>query len=803
MKLHQLPLLGLLPGALAFPKFNPTQHLWYKTPTPAGQWENGSLPIGNGRLAATIYGSLDDVVTINENTIWSGPLQDRTPENALAALPVARELLLDGNITEAGEFIQREMNHPVDSMRAYSYFGNLEVGFGHGEDGVEVEGYRRWLDTRVGDSGIEYTIAGVKYTREYIASYPAEVLAARFTASKKGALSLNATFSRASDITSLRASASKDTGLIELSGSSGQSTDENPILFTGQARFRAKGAKFAASDDGILSITGATTIEVFFDAETNYRYPGRGAIDGEIDRKLSNALKKGFEKVKSEALKDSSGLLSRASINLGKSSDEVRTLPTDERIAKARSGLDDPELATLTWNYGRHMLVASSRNTKEAIDLPANLQGIWNNKTTAAWGGKYTININTEMNYWPSGQTNIIETQDPLFDLFKVAHPRAQALAKDMYNCSGIVIHHNLDLWGDPAPVDNYTSSSMWPMGAAWLATHLVDHYRYSGDKKLLSETVYPYLLDISSFYQCYTFEYEGHRVTGPSVSPENTFYVPDGWTVAGKEAAMDIAIPMDDQIIWEVLSNLLEVAAELDIKDTDPDVVAARTLLNSLTPPRIGAEGQIQEWRLDYDLRALGHRHLSPLYGLHPGVQFSPLLNETLSTAAEVLLDQRNEHGSGSTGWSNAWFINQYARLYRGADAWAQIEKWFSLYPTNNLWNTDKGATFQIDGNFGVTSGITELLLQSHGGVVHVLPALPAEVVPSGSVKGLKARGGFVVDAEWEGGVLTKAIVRSERGGKLKLLVQGSENVRINGKVVKGELQTRKGSEYIVTLGK
>ncbi|KAL5340311.1 glycosyl hydrolase family 65, N-terminal domain-containing protein [Aspergillus crustosus] len=400
MRLQKLPtiltlLISTPPSALSA-----SRHLWYKTPAPPTDWEQGALPVGNGRLGATIYGGIsNEVVTINENSIWSGPLQERTPENALAALPVSRGLLLDGNITQAGGFIPREMNHPVDSMRAYSYFGNLEVGVGHG--GGDGDGF------------------------------PAGILAARFTASKKGALSLNATFSRAADVTSLRASASGNTPLIELSGSSGQPAEENPILYTGQARFKAK---------------WATTIELFFDAETNHRYPGQDKINTEIDRKLTSALRKGFEKIKDEASKDSSGLLDRASINLGKSSDEIRKLPTDERITRARSGLDDPELATLAWNYGRHMLVASSRNTKEDLDLRANVQGIWNNKTTAAWGGKYTININTEMNYWPAGQTNIIETQEPLFDLFKVAHPRAQALARDMYNCSRIFIYHNLNL---------------------------------------------------------------------------------------------------------------------------------------------------------------------------------------------------------------------------------------------------------------------------------------------------------------------------------------------------------------------
>ncbi|KAL2822596.1 Six-hairpin glycosidase-like protein [Aspergillus granulosus] len=815
MKLHQVStpfgilLISLLTSAVAdTAALDPSRYLWYSEPAPPTDWENGALPIGNGRLAGTIYGGVpDEVLTINENTIWSGPLQDRTPEHALEALPVARELLLAGNITEAGEFIQREMMHPVESMRAYSYFGNLNVGFGHGNG--ELEGYRRWLDTRRGNAGVEYVVDGVKYTREYIASFPAGVLAARFTASKKGALNLNATFSRAESVTGLEASVAGLAPWVRMSGSSGQPAKENPILFTGQASFQAKGARIAASD-GTLIITGATTVDVFLDIETNYRYQTQEALDSEIQRKLNGALKKGYDRIRTEALKDSSNLLERASINLGRSSNETRALPTNQRILRARSGIqDDPELVTLTWNYGRHMLVASSRNTAESIDLPANLQGIWNNKTTAAWGGKYTININTEMNYWPAGQTNIIETQEPLFDLFKVAHPRAERLARDMYNCSGIVIHHNLDLWGDPAPVDNYTSSSMWPMGAAWLATHLLDHYRFTGNKQLLSKTVYPYLLDVTRFYQCYTFEHNGYRVTGPSLSPENTFYVPDNWSIAGAQAAMDIDIPMDNQLMYEVFHNLLEAATELGISSDDPNVKTAKSFLSQIHPPSIGSYGQIQEWRLDYDLRARGHRHLSPLYGLHPGTQFSPLVNTTLATAAEILLDERNDAGSGSTGWSNAWFINQYARLHRGSDAWAQIKKWFSLYPTMNLWNTDKGATFQIDGNFGVVSGVTEMLLQSTSqsdavdGLVHLLPALPpADAVPSGSAKGLLGRGGFEVDVEWEGGKLKRAVVKSKLGRELRVRVAGGEDgVRVNGRLYRGPIRTRKGGAYVVTL--
>ncbi|KAL2823953.1 glycosyl hydrolase family 65, N-terminal domain-containing protein [Aspergillus pseudoustus] len=376
MKYHQnSSLFAILVASLPTPAttaaaaagaLDPSRYLWYAEPAPPTDWENGALPIGNGRLAGTIYGGApNEVITVNENTIWSGPLQDRTPEHALEALPVARDLLLAGNITEAGDFIKREMMHPIDSMRAYSYFGNFEVDFGHGDG--KLDGFRRWLDTRKGDAGVEYVVDGVKYTREYVASFPAGVLAARFTASRKGALDLNATFSRAESVTGLQASVAGSTPWLRMSGSSGQPASEDPIIFTGQATFQAKGARVAASD-GTLIITGATTVDVFLDVETSYRYPTQQQIDSEIQRKLKRAVKKGYDRIKQEALKDSSSLLERASINLGQSSNETRTLPTDQRILRARSGIeDDPELVTLTWNYGRHMLVAGYLPDETAV----------------------------------------------------------------------------------------------------------------------------------------------------------------------------------------------------------------------------------------------------------------------------------------------------------------------------------------------------------------------------------------------------------------------------------------------------
>ncbi|KAH0422186.1 hypothetical protein CcaCcLH18_12967 [Colletotrichum camelliae] len=695
----------------------------------------------------------------------------------------------DGSLT-SGQLVLREMTPAEKSERQFGYFGNLDLDFGHSGD---LKNYVRWLDTKQGNSGSSYTFGGVNFTREFVSSYPAGVLAARFVSSEEGALNLKASFSRLANILVNVASTAGGVNSVTLMGSSGQPLDETPILFTGQARFVAPGAKFE-NDGSVLSITGATAIELFFDAETNYRFSSQDEWETEIDRKLTAALSKGYSDLRDEALEDSTSLLGRASIDLGKSPRDLSLLPTDERVAIARNDSSDVELSTLTWNLGRHMLVGASRNTEAAIDMPANLQGIWNNKTTAAWGGKYTININTEMNYWSAGPTNLIETQEPLFDLMKVANPRGKAMAKDMYGCGGTMFHHNLDVWGDPGATDNYTSSTMWPMGAAWLVQHMVDHYHFTGDKAFLADVAYPFLIDVATFYECYTFEHEGYRITGPSLSPENTFVVPSNFSVAGRSEPMDIDIPMDNQLMHDVFSAIIESADILGIVNTDPDLKKAKDFLPLIKPAQIGSKGQILEWRYEYKESAPSHRHLSPLYALHPGKEFSPLVNETLSKAAQILLDRRRDAGSGSTGWSRTWMINMYARSFRGADAWEQVKGWFATFPTANLWNTDQGSTFQIDGNYGFTSGITEMLLQSHTGTVHILPALPDEAVPTGSAKGLVARGNFVIDVEWENGAFKSAVITSKIGSKLKLRVGNAESVLVNGEKYTVEISTSEG---------
>ncbi|KAJ7308578.1 Six-hairpin glycosidase-like protein [Mycena albidolilacea] len=604
-------------------------------------------------------------------------------------------------------------------------------------------------------------------------------------------------------ILSVTASAAPDNNTLTLKGSSPQSVD--PILWTGQARFVPdEGAVVSVSGKNLI-ITNASTVDMFFDAETSYRYASEAAWEAEMQRKIDVAFALGYDAVKSAAIVDITALLGRVTLDLGTSPNGWAALPTDQRLAIARNTSEDVQLSTLVFNFGRHLLAASSRPSNDGtVALPANLQGIWNNSTSAPFGGKYTININIEMNYWPAGPTNMIETELPLFDLISVATPRGQSAAERMYGCPGTVFHHNLDLWGDPAPTDNFTQSTMWPFGSAWLAWHAIDHYRFTLDKTFLQEVAYPFLSEVTSFYECYAFENEGHNVTGPSLSPENRFMVPLNERVPGVSESVDIAPAMDGQLMTEIFQGFLEAASMLGIPDSDPAVAAARTFLPTIKPQQIGSLGQILEWRVEYTELVTGQKHLSPLWALMPGRAFSPLINSTLFDAAEVLLDRRVSHGSGSTGWSRTWLIAQYARAFRGADAWTQLGQWFAVFPPPfSLYNTNTGSTdvFQIDGNFGFVSGITEMLLQSHAGVVHLLPALPADDVPTGSVTGLLARGNFEVDIVWDDGALLSANVKSVSGGSLALRVgDGTKDMFVDGVAYTVPLATTMGMTYVVT---
>ncbi|KAJ5812239.1 glycoside hydrolase family 95 protein [Penicillium riverlandense] len=797
MLLHSFFHLSLLLGTAGFghAALDGARYIWFDKP--GSDWETSAQLIGNGRMGSAIFGGGDEIITLSEQSIWDGPIQHRIPPNGRQYESKVREDLLEGNITEGGDLCLQEMTPAQPSERQFSYFGNLHLDFDHPND---LANYTRWLDTKHGNVGVSYTYNGVSYTREYIANFPTNVIAARITASKKGALNFNAYFTRTRYIQTNNASTANGTNTITMRASSGQPAEQHPFEFTGQARFVADGAKFTSSDSN-LTIAGATTVDIFFDTETNYEYHTREEWEGIMNKRLDTAMKKGFMNLKKEAIDDFMALSNRAELDLGKSPNGLAELPLDQRVNRARTSLDDLELVTLTWNYGRHLLISSSRNTPDVVDMPPNLIGVWNNDTFAAWGGKFTIDINIEMNMWPVDPTNLGELGEPLFELMNVAKPRGQKMAEGLYGCPGTVFHHNLDIWGDPAPTDNYTAATMWPMGAAWLVQHMIDHYRFSGDKDFLREKAYPFLVDVATFYQCYAFLWEGNLVTGPSLSPENGFYLLNNQSEVGQWAAMDIAPEMDNQLMRDVMKGVLEGAEALGIPGDDKAVKAAKKFLPLIREPRIGSYGQLLEWRYEYNETTPGMRHLSPLYGLHPSNQFEPLENNTIFNAAKVLLDRRVQYGSGSTGWSRTWLACQYARALSGSDVWFHVKKWYETYPTTALWNTDHGAVFQIDGNFGITAALTEMLLQSQSldHTIYLLPALPSEV-PTGSFKGLVARHGFEVDVEWKDGNFTRGTVRSKLGNELKLRVQDGELFSVNGKIYTGPINTEVGKEYIIT---
>ncbi|KAK3317975.1 Six-hairpin glycosidase-like protein [Apodospora peruviana] len=774
-------------------QYDGSRYLWYQS---AGTDFHSGLPIGNGRIGALVYGSNKENILLNENSIWSGPFQDRLNPNSLSALPRIRSLLQSGDITEAGRSTLTNMVGTNTNPRMYNPLGYLTLDFGHSSG---ISSYTRWLDTQQGNAGVSYIYGGVNYTREYTASYPHGVFAIGLRAGSSGKINVTIGMNRAQYVNSQTASRSSagsrmaGSGSVKLAGNSGQSS--GAIMFWSEARVVNDGGT-VSSDGKVISVTGANSVDIFFDVETNYRYTSQAAAEAEIKRKLDVAVNAGYDAVKNAALADSTNLLGRVSLDLGKSAATAADQPTNARISAYKNRPDDDvQFATLMFNYGRHLLVASSRKT-DSKSLPANLQGIWNEGFNPAWGSKYTTNINVEMNYWPANPTNLAETHEALFDLLDIARVRGQKAAQSMYGCSGFVFHHNIDVWGDPAPTDKGTPYTMWPMGGAWLTLHLMEQYRFTGNKTFLQQRVWPVLQDAAKFYYCYLFMHDGYYQTGPSLSPENPFKVPSNMKTAGAEEGIDIGPTMDNSILFELFSAVIETCNVLGINGTD--LTQAQSYLAKIKTPQISTSGAIMEWRNDYAETDKGHRHLSPLFGLHPGTQMSPLKSAALANAAKKFLDRRVSGGSGSTGWSRTWLMNCYARLFLGDNVWSHAQNFLKTYPLANMLNSNSGPPFQIDGNFGYTSAIAEMLLQSHAGVVHLLPALPS-ALGTGSVNGLVARGNFVVDISWSGGKLITAVIESNLGGPLALRIQGGAAFTVNGSPYLSPIQTVVGSTYTI----
>ncbi|OAQ71928.1 alpha-L-fucosidase 2 precursor [Pochonia chlamydosporia 170] len=782
------------------PEFLPTRHLWYDGPA---QDFAGGLPIGNGRLGAVVLGWDWERVIINENSVWEGPFQDRINNNSLEALPKIRDHLRKGDITEASRLVLNNMVASPPVSRAYTVTNNLAINFYQQQR--HWSNYRRWLDVVEGVTGVMYDYEGVTYTREYVANNPVGVLAARFTASQEGKLRLTVGLERATGgIAYNIASTNPHTIVFDVEGH-----EANAIAFSSGVRVVTDGVVEVSSDGKFLDVSGACKVDLFYDTETEFLWKSKAEYKAEVERKLNTASSAGFEKIRADATKDHSTLMNRVSLDLGTSN--TAKLSTDTRVAyySSNPGNDNAFIA-LMFNFGRHLLISCSRDTgRPGMGVPANLQGIWNEDKFPPWGGKFTVNINTQMNYWLAEATNLPETLLPLWDLIERSRERGRDVAKRMYGCPGSVSHHNLDLWGDSAPHDHGEKWTMWPMSRLWLANQAMDHYRFTGNKEFLRNKVLPEFEAIAVFLNCNLFEFEGYYSTGPSISPENFFWITDSKTqdpnIVG---AIDISPTMDVSLLRDFYTNYVDMVTALGMgKSTNGMTRKAHEIRSKLRPIAIGTHGHVREWRKDYWEMEVGHRHISHLWDLFPGSQMSPLVNMTLANAARITLQRRTDNfgGGATTGWSRAWIAACYARLFDAGKALEHARELLKHHVFNNLLHKIErgGRVFQIDSNLGFVAAVAEWFVQSHTGYIHLLPALSSDLT-AGSVKGLVTRGGFIVDIHWgKSGVLLEAKIKSTRGGELKVRVSDGKVFKLDGRVVQPEsaVATEPGKVYIVTL--
>lgn len=735
--------------------------LWYTNQISEKDW-NAALPIGNGRLGAMIFGGIRTThLQLNEDSVWYGRPIDRNNPDARENLPKIRELLLDGKIPQAEELMKYALSGTPHSQSLYQPLGDVHLEFLNIGETDTCHSYQRRLSLEEAVCTVEYQVNGTFYKREVFSSFPQQVIAEHISADKKGKISCAFYLSRKRFYDTVEA-VGKDT--ILLKGNLGKGGLDLAMA----VRVQCTGGTMEQIG-GHLIVRNADAVTFYAAGGTSFRYddPGEALI-----RQLDQAQLYSYEQLKARHIRDYQSLYKRVELDLGMHGRYDR-LPTDVRIKKAAEQNEvDPGLAELYFNFGRYLLISCSRPGT----LPANLQGIWNDKMEPNWDSKYTININTEMNYWPAESCNLSECHMPLFDLLKRMLPKGRDTAQKMYGCRGFVAHHNTDIWGDTAVQDIYVPASYWVMGGAWLCTHIWMHYEYTGDKEFLAE-YYPIMREAAVFFLDFLIEQDGYLVTCPSVSPENTFILPDG--VKGSNTA---GVTMDNQILRDLFEQCLKAIRALDIHEELEQQF--RDTLSKLRPTQIGKYGQIMEWAEDYEEEEPGHRHISHLYGLHPSGQISMDRTPELAKAARVTLERRLANGGGHTGWSRAWIINHYAKLWDGDKAYENFEQLLIHSTLPNM--LDNHPPFQIDGNFGATAAIAEMLVQSNEERIVLLPALPAQW-KNGRVKGLCVRGGGEVEIYWKDHTLVRAVIKTGRPMHTTLVYEGYRQ----------ELYLKEGEEY------
>lgn len=755
--------------------------LWYRQP--AEKWTEAT-PIGNGRLGAMVFGKVEkERIQLNEDSIWAGARSGRVNPEALRSLPEVRRLLLEGKPAQAEALAGKTMLGVPLRLPPYQPLGDLWLNFGMVG---EVSDYRRELDLSTGIVRITYTAGGAHYTREIFASAPDQVIVIRLMCDKPGMISFSASMSRERDATSATVAPDR----VLLSGEaiahgdrSHDWEDKGGVRFTAILRGIPQGGKVHVTEKSV-DVSDADAVTLLLAASTSYRTRDPRAAS---EKTLAEAGKS-YDALRSAHVADYQKLFNR--VELAIAGDDRSAIPTDERLARVARGEIDNGLLVQYFQFGRYLMIAGSRPGS----LATTLQGKWNESLTPPWDSKYTININTEMNYWPAEVCNLAELHQPLFDLIDNFRESGRRTAREMYGVGGIVAHHNTDAWGHTEPLDG-VGPGMWPMGAAWLSLHLWDHYDFGRDREFLAKRAYPVLREVAEFLLGYLVDDgHGHLISGPSVSPENRYRMADG-TVA----RLCMGPYMDTEIARAVFSRVIEGSKTLGIDaEFRAKAAAAR---EKLLPFRIGKYGQLQEWMEDYEEPDAGHRHVSHLFALYPDDQITMRGTPELAKAARTSLERRLAHGGGGTGWSRAWVVNLWARLGEGELAHASLIELLRRSTLPNMF--DNHPPFQIDGNFGGTAGIAEILLQSHGGEINFLPALPKEWA-TGQVRGLRARGAIEVDIAWNEGKATSALVRAASSGETRLRApRGSSiaTIRSGGASVESRVDTE-GDVVVMLLG-